>query len=313
MSRYFYQDNWGRRKDFNTCSCENQYLCEKPKDMTQYKENEYLGYRGRRAKYDNSWDTMQTVNDAAFWREVHGLGDGDFHNPCFGDQEREDIQRENIQSQMVAPINKGNQYQCCPFDAYGINTYGGSYTPINVVRKHLEDLYIPFTVSVKIPVGFILPLGCQYRHGLAMDKHQLTINNMTQYYVYTNGNNCSNTEVVKMQIAVLNGPIYYNLTVSEFIPAQPIQDVNLATNAYFNSSGIVPIDKILSYSAFGYESVPYYTIDVNLKGESITLPEGRCVPKKTNSEEYQCLLANPDIEKTLNFSYVLVIKARCTN
>lgn len=213
-----------------------------------------------------------------------------------------------------APLEGSGQMKCCPFDAYGLNTYNSYYTHINVVKDHIEDLCIPFTVSVTIPVGFVLPQNCCYERNLAMDKHDLSVNLMTQYYVYADVDSCdpNNTEVVKMQIAVLNGPIYYNVTVENFVPAQGIQDVNQSLTPYFNNSGSLAIDKIIAYIPFGYENTtaPYYTVDVVAEKETVTLPGGKCVSKKSACDEFKCILSNPDVERILNFSYVLVIKSR---
>ena len=209
-----------------------------------------------------------------------------------------------------APLKGKSKTKCCPFDAYGINTYSPNYTKINVVKDYIEDLYIPFTVSVTVPVGFVLPMGCQYRSSLAMDQHDLSINTMTQYYVYADVSDCGceSPEVVKMQISVLNGPIYYNVTVENFVPAQQIQDVNQPCTVYLNGSGSLAIDKILAYAPFGYQAAPLYSIDIIEEKESIVLPGGKCVTKQTGCEEYSCILANPDIERVLNFSYMLVVR-----
>ncbi len=221
-----------------------------------------------------------------------------------------DLQVEKNDYTMLTPRQEVGQTKCCPFDAYGLNTYIKSHTPINVVKDCIEDLYIPLTISVKVPVGFMIPEGRQLGSYLAIDKSALSINNMTQHYVYTNTSqySCATPEVVKMQVSVLNGPLYYNLTLDNFVPAQGLQS-NPSCETYLNSCGSLTVDKILGYAPFGYTAQYYYAIEVISQKESITLPDGKCVCKKAALEEYKCLLANPDIERVLEFSYVVSIRA----
>ncbi|MBP3888513.1 MAG: hypothetical protein J6F30_12860 [Cellulosilyticum sp.] len=205
-------------------------------------------------------------------------------------------------------MQSGGQSNCCPFDAYGLNTYNRSYTPINVVKDCIEDLCIPLTISVKIPVGFIVPKGRHFGTYLAIDKSALSTNTITQHYVYTNKCGCTSPEVVKMQVSILNGPLYYNLTLDNIVPAQGIQSMT-QSETYVNKHGALSVDKVLGYAPFGYATQDYYAIEVIPQRETITLPDGKCVCKNAAQEEYKCLLANPDIERVLTFSYIVVIKS----
>ena len=301
MSRGFYQENWGRgRKGYNAYNNEDSYLNLEPIDTEECNED---------IREDDIGTNDASTCDMQYDEE---------QEKSYGE---EDITGNEVMSKRAYDFDEGlgrkkgksqikSQMRCCPFDAYGINTYNPIYTKINVVKDNIEDLYIPFTVSVTIPVGFIIPMGCFYDHSLAMDKHMLSVNTMTQYYVYADmkAYSCNDPKVVKMQVSILNGPIYYNLTVGNFVPVQPVQDINLAAATYFNTTGCLPIDKIIAYTPFGCNPSVNYCIDVIAEKETITLPEGKCVTKKAGSEEYQCVLADPGVERVLNFAYTLVIK-----
>lgn len=314
MSRGFYQGNWGRgRNKYNAYNNEDSYSSSEPMDMDGYNEGireDYIEINDT-SIYDMQYGQEQ---EKSYGDEVMPCNEVPTEKTCEFDEGLVKKNRKKMkQNDKFAEVVLDDPYQtrCCPFDVYGINTYSPIYTKINVVKEHIEDLYIPFTVSVTIPVGFIIPMGGFYDHNLAMDKHNLSVNTMTQYYVYAdiNAYSCDNPEVVKMQVSILNGPIYYNLTVGNFVPAQPIQDVNQAATTYFNARGCLAIDKILAYTPFGYKASATYSIDVIAEKETITLPGGKCVTKKARCEEYQYALADPGIERILNFSYVLVVKS----
>lgn len=293
MSREFYQDGWGRRENRCNHNNSNYPFNNAVESCNSYQENmEYMGEMSG-LEYDKP-------NMPCDMSEVESSVQGNVRNTNV---------YHNVQTEGT------NQVKCCPFDAYGLNTYNPYYTKVNVVKDSIEDICIPFTISVKIPVGFVLPPNMCYDQNLALDKSDLSVNLMTQYYVYVDVDgcdcNCNSTEVVKMQVATLTGPIYYNLTVENFVPAQPMQDINLAQGTYFNSMGVIAIDKVIAYIPFGCEgTAPYYTIDVIAEKETVTLPNGKCVSKRNACEEYCCTLANPDVERILNFSYTLVIKSR---
>lgn len=279
MSREFYQESWGRARHRRNRNNGSNLGSQSP-DVNNY----------------NSYDNFNGYVSENGVQYNQGLGE-----ICDNEQ---NIIRKDVYF---------NKSTCCPFDAYGVNTYSKVCTAINVVRDGIEDLYIPFTISVKIPVGFITLRGQSFGYNLVMDQSKLSVSSMTQHYVYNDPNNCesSGPEVVKMHVEALNGTIYYNLTLDSFIPAQPIQDTNQAAVTYFNSNGGLPIDKVIAYIPFGYENTVDYTISIHEEGQSITLPNGTCIDKKHGQEEYECLLGNPDIEKTLNFSYMMRIKVEC--
>ncbi len=293
MSREFYQDGWGRRKNKykqDNYPCQNQVDVEVDEDYSQH-------------DYSYDHDMKKTIDQKA---------------PSIVEGRRQ-------------------QSKCCPFDAYGINTNcNTSYTFTNVVKDDIEDISIPLNISVTIPAGYILPEGRNYEWNLSINKSALSVNTMTQYYVCADMgyHDCGCPEVSKMQVAVLNGPLYYNLTVKNFTPAQPLQtmlpiqsslncDYSCESNcddrdkciqiipAYFNEKGSLVIDKIISYIPMGGESLTGYTIDVTCERQSIMLQDGRCLSRYANLEEYQCVLVNPDIEKVLNFAYKVTIKSTC--
>ena len=314
MSRGFYQENWGRgRNGYNAHNNEDNYSSLEAMDMKGYNEgiregnietnntSTYAMQYGQ--EQEKSYGDEAVTGNEVMSTRAHQFDEG------LGRKNRKKIRQYDKVAEAV--LEGPYQTRCCPFDVYGINTYKPIYTKINVVKDHIEDLYIPFTVSVTIPVGFIIPMGGSYDHNLAMDKHNLSVNTMTQYYVYAdiNAYSCDNPEVVKMQVSILNGPIYYNLTVGNFVPAQPIQDANQATTTYFNARGCLTIDKILGYTPFGYKASATYSIDVIAEKETITLPGGKCVTKKARCEEYQYALADPGVERVLHFSYILVVKS----
>ena len=314
MSRELYQEGWGRRKNKynNSCPCRNQidadYYKDDKSNIEDVKEDTSECCEKSEIQYKTDIVEQHMNSNEIDRDESYDTREYEYNEMPFKKNKKKTAQYEEAKE---APYERMGQIKCCPFDAYGLNTYNSYYTNINVVKDHIEDLYIPFTVSITIPSGFIVPQGGCYEHNLAMDKHALSVNLMTQYYVYTDidSYDCNSTEVVKMQIAVLNGPIYYNLTVENFVPAQPIQDVNQSPITYFSKRGSLATDKIIAYIPFGYEAPPFYTIDVVAEKETVTLPGGRCISKKTACEEYKSVLANPDIERVLNFSYVLVINS----
>ena len=310
MSREFYQEGWGRRQN----RCDNNNI-NYPFNNAVESCNSYQGnmecmgeMSGVRYDMPNMPEVESDIVNTSCQQmnSDNVMNDESYQAPFSGNV-------RNTKAYQGAQSEGTNQVKCCPFDAYGLNTYDPYYTKINVVKDPIGDIFIPFTISVKVPVGFVLPPNMCYDQNLAMDKSDLSINLMTQYYVYVDVDSCdcNSTEVVKMQVATLTGPIYYNLTVGNFVPAQPIQDINLAQGTYFNSMGVIDIDKIIAYIPFGYEgTAPYYTIDVIAEKETVTLPNGKCVSKRNACEEYCCTLANPDVERILNFSYTLVIKSR---
>lgn len=291
MSREFYQDGWGRRQNKYI---QDNYPCKNQIDADNSTHND------RHNEYDYENSDRGTDDDG------------------YVGQQREYSIRDYEDDDMLSRANRMEQRQpkCCPFDAYGITTNcNTSYTMTNVVKDHIEDICIPFTVSVTIPTGFILPLGCNFKHNISISRAALSVNTMTQYYVCADldERNCGCPEVSKMQVVVLNGPLYYNVTVTRFVPAQPLQSLTQEQTAYFNTKGQIAIDKIIGYVPMGCEIGASYTIDVVEDRHSITLQDGRCLSRKSNCEEYQCLLVNPDIEKTLNFSYKVIIKSVCLN
>lgn len=302
MSREFYQDGWGRRQNkYNqdNCPCKNQIDADNSTNNDRRDECEYENNDRRdECEYENN--DRGTDDDGYVGRQ------------------REYSIRDYENDDMLSRSNRMEQRQpkCCPFDAYGITTNcHTSYTMTNVVKDHVEDICIPFTVSVTIPTGFILPLGCNFEHSISISRAALSMSTMTQYYVCADLDdcNCGCPEVSKMQVVVLNGPLYYNVTVTRFAPAQPLQGLTQEQAAYFNKTGKIAIDKIIGYVPIGCEVGASYTIDVVEEKHSITLQDGRCLSRKSNCEEYQCLLVNPDIEKTLNFSYKVIIKSVCLN
>lgn len=197
--------------------------------------------------------------------------------------------------------------RCYPVDTYGFNTHIISYTPVNMVKDDIGDLKIYFVASIKIPIGFIAD-AC-FTKQFNVDQHALSIETMTQEYAYViNGTHCSE-DYVKMQVYVLNGPIYYNLSLSNFVSAVPVQDSNLKVYTHFSTSDLIPIDKILAYGPFNEPISPAYKIEIIEGPETIIIPDGRCA--KRDSEAYKVWLCNADITRILNFDYTIIIKNIC--
>lgn len=217
--------------------------------------------------------------------------------------------RNNNKVELEMDQRNKNTQVCMPYDAYGIDTYGESYVPINVVKDDINDLCIPFVASVKIPVGFILPPSICATKSMNIDTSTLAVNTLTQYYA-TSDSQCAeiNTNTsFKMQVAVLNGALYYNFVLGNFTPAKPVQDSRLQVYTKFSASDVIYVDKIVGYSPFGYQPPTSYTINLLEGKESLTLLDGRCIYKQDNEEEFECLLSNPDITKVLNYPYQVMI------
>lgn len=199
--------------------------------------------------------------------------------------------------------------RCYPVDTYGFNTHIISYTPVNMVKDDIGDLRIHFVASIKIPVGFIANEDGYFTKHLNVDQHALSIETMTQEYAYViNGTHCSEN-YVKMQVYVVNGAIYYNLSLSNFVSAVPVQDSNLKVYTNFSTADLIPVDKILAYGSLDEPISPSYKVEIVEGPETIIIPNGRCA--KRDSKAYRAWLCNADITRILNFNYTIIIKSTC--
>ena len=304
MSRKSRYDDWRRKKacaphQIYNKECNDDSDCEMEcnegsgnNDDIDYNEQLYdtqqervygYGRSGKRRRYNNRSNDMGS---------------------CGNENTRED--HYNVQQERRPETRK----KCWPIDGYKLSLYGEPYTPVNVAQDNIDDLCISLVISVEIPVGFVVPCGIDYTKSLNVDDHLLTVNIMTQYYADQRmTSECNNIDGArKMQVAVLNGELNYNLSIGNITPEKPVQDDNLQVYTHFTSSNSIFIDKVLGYAPFGYQPPTYYSIDFIEGDESVTLLDGQCVFRRNNPQEFMTILRNPDVTKVLNCAYKGIIQ-----
>lgn len=176
--------------------------------------------------------------------------------------------------------------------------------PINSYEYGLKENCLSFVAEVVIPEGFIL-VGEQSNIGISLDTTGLSVLGMTQ--------NCQCCDTVlcntNRNAILLNGLLTYNVVLEGFSAACPLESANVTPGTMFNGTGTVYIDKLLETS---YRDVdlrnPEYTIIPEKCEEYITAFDGRSIYANRDSVEYNCLLRNPDVKKTVKLPYRLIIQ-----
>ena len=174
---------------------------------------------------------------------------------------------------------------------------------MNKVELGPRDVQLFFLATIIIPAGFVMA-GDNYRTSLVLDAQNLSSVGMTQIYECNKNENCKATKTC----ALLNGKLVYNVTIENFKAMCPLESANVAAMTSFQDFGDIYIDKILSCTYDEQTNVmSEYTIIPTRFEEFITMMNGQSVFRKRNSEEYNALLRNPEIQKVLNIPYRLMI------
>lgn len=176
--------------------------------------------------------------------------------------------------------------------------------PINSYEYDVEENCLSFVAEVEIPEGFIL-VGEQSNIGICLDTTGLSVLGMTQNCQCCNNILCT----TRRNAILLNGLLTYNVFLEGFRAACPLESSNVMRSTMFNGKGTVYIDKLLETS---YRDVdlrnPEYTMIPEKGEEHITTFDGRSIYANRDSVEYNRLLRNPDVKKTVNIPYRLIIQ-----
>lgn len=176
--------------------------------------------------------------------------------------------------------------------------------PINSFTLGLDQNCYSFVAEITIPEGFILQRE-QYTTGISIDTTGLSIVGMTQKCQCCDSILCTTNR----DGILLSGQVVCDVVLRGFKAACPLESTHCIAETSFNGWATVYVDKLLDISYVDSDPLnEKYFIIAEQGEEYITTFDGRSIYVDRDATEYNCLLKNPDVKKTVKIPYRLIIQ-----